>query len=306
MKPSALSFVAMTVTTIATSSALADQMVDPLTRPMNFSNAAAWNQPQAPTKLYGNTYYVGVFGLSSALIQTDAGLIVIDANMPQSVALIEANIRKLGFKVADIKFILTSHAHFDHVGGTAALQRDSRASVLASPLTANVLRTGNPAPDDPQYAELPIFPAIAQVREVHDGEVVRLGKTAITAHFTPGHAPGGVSWSWQSCEDQRCLNIVYGDSLHAVSTDGYHFSADANHGDLTASLRKSIQTIAALPCDILISAHPDQSELQNQLKRAQTQPTPNPFIDPHACKNYAANGLAFLEARVAREKAATQ
>jgi metallo-beta-lactamase class B len=282
----------------------AGDSIDPLTQAIHAGNSDQWNTSQTPMKLYGNTYYVGVLGLSSVLIDTGAGLMLIDGDMPQSVALIEANIRKLGFKVGDIKFILSSHAHFDHAGGIAALQRDSGAVVLASPLTAQVLRTGQPAVDDPQYPELSIFPAVGTLREVQDGEVVQLGKTAVKAHHTPGHAPGGVSWTWQSCEGGTCLNVVYADSLHAVSVDSYHYTADANHGDLTAPLRKSIQTIAALPCDILISAHPDQSDLQHHLQVAKTKPHPNPFIDANACRTYAADAQAFLDSRVASERAA--
>src|SRR5947209_14967531 len=92
-------------------------------------NAAKWNQPQEPQRIYGDTYYVGVAGLSSVLIHTDAGSILLDGDLPQSPPLIEANIRKLGFAITDVKLILNSHVHFDHAGGIARLQRDSGARV---------------------------------------------------------------------------------------------------------------------------------------------------------------------------------
>src|SRR4051794_22081653 len=93
---------------------------DPLTRAIQILAAVKWNQAVPATRIYGNTYYVGVAGLSSVLIRTNAGLVLLDGDLPQSVPLIEANVRKLGLRVEDIKFILNSHAHFDHAGGIAA------------------------------------------------------------------------------------------------------------------------------------------------------------------------------------------
>ena len=109
-----------------------------------------WSEPQEPAHIHGNTYYVGTAGLSSVLIHTDAGLILLDATLDSSAPLIEASIRKLGFKVDDIKLILNSHAHADHAGAIAALQRDSGAVVVASPSGARALRLGHAVDDDPQ------------------------------------------------------------------------------------------------------------------------------------------------------------
>src|SRR5262245_39991633 len=110
-----------------------------------------WNQPQAPFKLHGRSYYVGTRGLSAVLIQTSDGFIVLDGGLPQSAARIEANIRTLGFKVEHIKLIVNSHAHYDHAGGIARLQRDSGAKVAASASGAAALMSGKATPDDPQY-----------------------------------------------------------------------------------------------------------------------------------------------------------
>ncbi len=276
---------------------------DPLTQPIKNSNAAIWNRPQAPMRLYGDSYYVGVAGLSSVLIRTEAGSILIDGAMPQSVALIEANIRKLGFNVEDIKFVLNSHAHPDHAGGIAALVRDSGATAVASPAAAKVLRTGRWDPDDPQAGDISPFPPVNRVREIHDGETLRLGQTAIVAHFTPGHSPGGTSWTWDSCERGKCLHLVFADSLSPVSVPGFHFLADAKHPDLGAGLRKSIQIVRDLPCDILISAHPDVAGVDKALARAATLPKTNPFIDAHACRDYADLFDKMLDARIAEERA---
>ena len=119
--------------------------------PMTCTNCAEWNTPRAPFKVFGNTYFVGSQGLSSLLIATDAGLVLIDVALPQSAPLIDANIRTLGFRPTDIKYILSSHAHFDHVGGMRSMQRFTRATVLASSETARALGLGHPVPEDPQF-----------------------------------------------------------------------------------------------------------------------------------------------------------
>ena len=297
---------AMILGGLALAAASLAKAADPLTQPIVYGDTEQWNRPHAPQRIYGETYYVGVAGLSSVLIHTDDGLILIDGDLPQSAPLIEANIAKLGFKLTDVKYVLNSHAHNDHAGGIAALVRDSGATAVASPSGAKALRQGRLVADDPQAADAKTasFPAVARVRNIGDGEILRLGNTAITAHFTPGHTPGSTSWTWKSCENGRCLDVVYADSLTSISSQGFHFLADASHGDLTASFRKSIQTVANLPCDILISAHPDASGTDERLAKLAVQRDPNPMIDKQACRRYAAKYEKMLDQRIAKEKAA--
>jgi metallo-beta-lactamase class B len=276
---------------------------DPLTRPIVSDAAANWNRAQAPLRIHGDTYYVGMHGLSSILIHGDAGSILIDGDLPQSAREIEAHIRQLGFRLEDVKLILNSHAHFDHAGGIAALQRDSGAEVLASPSGAQALRSGRVVPDDPQAGFSDNgFPAVARVRDVHDGETVRLGNLAVTAHFTPGHTPGSTTWTWRSCEKDKCLDVVYADSLNAISAPGFHYLADATHADLAATFRNSIDKVAALPCDILVSVHPEIAGVDRKLEQIARKPKKNPFIDAQACQNYADTYRDMLDARLKRER----
>jgi metallo-beta-lactamase class B len=174
--------------------------LDPLTQPIASPYAAQWNRPQQPARIHGDTYYVGVGGLSVALIHTRDGLILIDGALPQSVAAIKEHLLELGFR-RDIKFILNTEAHFDHSGGIAALARDSGAQVVASPLGAQALRAGSVLAMDPQAGEIDPMPAVENVREIADGETLQLGEVTITARYTPGHTPGSTSWTWVSCED---------------------------------------------------------------------------------------------------------
>jgi metallo-beta-lactamase class B len=262
---------------------------------------ADWNDPQEPFAVFGNTYYVGVRGLSSVLITSPAGHILIDGGSPKSPVQIAAHIRQLGFKVEDIKYILNSHEHFDHAGGIAELQRLSGATVLASVQGEQVLRTSLVSKGDPQFQHLttPMSP-VANTRAVGDGEVITLGPLSVKAHYTPGHTQGGTSWTWRSAEGGKTANLVYADSLNAIAAGTFRYSGDKAYPQARADLEKSIATVAAFDCDILISAHPEVSELWER-KEKQAVSGNAAFIDTQACRNYAAKGRAKLERTLAAE-----
>jgi metallo-beta-lactamase class B len=266
--------------------------------PIVCTSCDEWNAPQVPLRVFGNTYYVGTAGLSSVLVTSDAGHILIDGALPQSAPLIEANIRALGFQLRDVRLILNSHEHYDHAGGIAALQRASGARVAASPSAARAFQLGHPTPEDPQYqsGRKLAYPPIAKVETIADGATLKVGSLSITAHFTPGHTPGATSWSWRSCEGSRCVNIVYSDSLNAVSDDGFKFTA---HSPL---FRRSINRVEQLPCDIVIPPHPGFINLSDKAARMKAKPQENPFVDSNACRSYAALARKRLEARVAEER----
>jgi metallo-beta-lactamase class B len=196
-------------------------------RPSPCANCAVWNMPQEPFRIYGNTYYVGTHGLGSALITSPDGHILIDGALPESVPQIVAHIRSLGFRVEDIKLIVNTHVHFDHAGGIADLQKLSGARVVASPWTADVMKKGIVPRDDPQFGIVVPIARIARVTTLKDGEILQAGSVTVTAHFTPGHTPGGTSWTWRSCENNRCVNLVYADSLTRYLRMGFS-SAAAN------------------------------------------------------------------------------
>lgn len=264
-------------------------------------NCDAWNEAQAPFRVHGDTYYVGTAGLSAVLIDTGEGLILIDGALAQSAPLIDDNIRQLGFETTDIRIILNSHAHYDHAGGVNALQSYTGARVLASEASRTALSQGNLEPDDPQFGFGPEhngFPAVAGVEVIEDRGAVRLGNTTLTLYHTPGHTPGGSTWTWQSCDDEGCLDIVYADSISAVSAEGYRF-ADGAAEDIRASAAR----IAALPCDLLLSPHPFLFQMQDKLAARTEQPDADPFIDGEACRVYGEYFDEWLDKRLAQESA---
>jgi metallo-beta-lactamase class B len=226
--------------------------------PKNCSECAAWNRPHAPIHVFGNTWWVGVDGLSVVAIDTGAGVILLDGALPQSVPLVKASLASVGLKLSDVKLIASSHTHFDHAGGIAELQKETGATVLASKRSSEALRAGCPNSDDPQAAfgcKANGFPPVTgPIRIIGDGEVVKLGNVELSAHLTPGHTPGSTTWTWKSCEGKRCLDIVYADSLNPVSADGFQFRP------IASAFRVSIAKVASMPCDVLLSAHPDASD----------------------------------------------
>ncbi len=260
-------------------------------------NCDDWNLPQQPFRVYGNTWYVGTAGLSSILVESDSGLLLFDGGLPQSAALIDANIRSLGFDPMKISAIFVSHAHFDHAGGVAALQRLTGATVYSSVEGVKTLRSGRLQPDDPQYAEKVEngFAAISNVVAVQDGDVLNIDGVSVEAVYTPGHTPGGTSWTWKTCALDACYNVVYADSLTAVSADGYFFSA----GSAANQLIESADRISLLDCDILLSPHPFFFGMQDKLERVDEG---NPFVNNVACAIYADVSLDWLQQRLNAER----
>jgi metallo-beta-lactamase class B len=252
------------------------------------------NKPAPPVRIHANTYLVGSCGLSSVLIVGDQGDILIDGAAEQDGELIADNIGALGYRVQDIRYILTSHEHYDHVGGVAKLQQMSGAKVVTSGPAAKVLSSGVPATDDPQFGIVKPFPPAQVGRTVGDGDEVRLGNLMVTALTTPGHAAGSLSWRWVSCDGGVCRTIVYADILAPVSNDTYRFS---DHPAVVAAFRSSIAKIAASPCEILLTPTPSASDMPERLALGR------PLLDPDACRKYASARTRDLDIRLAKESA---
>ena len=268
---------------------------DPLTQGYgedDCPSCAGWNVPHAPFQIFGNTYYVGTEGLASVLVTSPTGHVLIDGGLPDSAPLIEENIRSLGFAITDVELILNSHAHFDHAGGIAALQRASGARVMASGPSAAEIRQGNSGPDDPQYGLLYCYPPVSTVEEFPFGETITLGSLSLTPHSTPAHTTGGTTWSWRVCEAEECLDLVYADSQTPISADGYRFTDSAD----LASFERGFGVLEDLPCDILITPHPSASAFWERREG------PVGLVDPEACGRYAASARERLARRLASEQ----
>jgi len=264
--------------------------------PVPCSTDPSWDEPTAPRHIYANTWYVGTCAISAILITSDAGHILIDGVTDQAAPQIEANIRALGFEPKDVRYIVSSHEHIDHVGGIARLQRDTAARVAAREPAASALERGHSDRGDPQFLSVAKFPPVASVQRIVDGDTLRVGPLALTAHATPGHTVGGTSWTWSSCDGAICRAMVYADSVTPFSDKVYRYSDNAG---MVAAFRDSLTTIAALPCEILLTPHPSASRLLERLDPA----SGIALVDTGACRAYAATGTEKLEARLSKERA---
>lgn len=280
--------IARTIATFAivlAQSAATGEPDDRMLRPIVPEYASRWLGAQEPVQVYGNTYLVGFEGLNIALIDTGDGLVLIDGALPQAVPMIKENIRKLGFRIEDVKLILSTEPHYDHAGGIAALARDSGATVVAGAAAVDALRSGRSDPHDPQHGLVAEFHGIENVRGINDRETMTLGNTTITAIATPGHTRGSTSWTWRSCVGVECLDAVFASSVNPVSADDYRFS---EHEAVVSAFRKTFETFETLPCDILFQSHSGVPS-----RKSENGPTP--------CNDYASRYEAVLDARLADE-----
>lgn len=253
-----------------------------------------WSDPAPPLRLFGNVYHVGTCGIVALLVTGPEGHILFDGATAGAAPLIAANIERLGFKLDEVEWIVTSHEHHDHVGGVAELQRLTGARLAARAEARRALETGRLDPSDPQAGLHDPFPAARVDRELRDGEPLVVGPLVVTLHATPGHALGSTSWSWRSCEGSECRKVAFADSVTAVSSDDYRFS---EHPDYVAMFRQGMDAIAAIDCDLLITPHPGASTLHERLAGDA------PLADEAACRNYAGFGRRNLDERLAREAA---
>lgn len=253
-----------------------------------------WDTPAPPVRIHGDSYLVGTCGISAILIAGKAGHILIDSGTEKGSDVVLANIRALGFKPKDIRVLLATHEHIDHVGGMSVLQQATGAQLYASPTAAKVFETGAATPDDPQAGEHPAIRAARVDRTLSDGEEIRLGNLMVKVMTTPGHTPGAMSYRWVACDGGVCRTIVYADSMSPISRDGYKFS---DHSDYLTAYRAGIAKIAASPCDILVTPHPSASDMRSRMIGEK------PWEDQNGCKAYAGSVTKRLDERLTKEAA---
>jgi metallo-beta-lactamase class B len=261
-------------------------------------DTSGWNKPHKPFQIYGNTYYVGTAELSSILITSEFGHVLIDGALPESVAQIKANIEALGFKLTDVKAILNTHTHPDHAGGIAELQKISGADVYALRPANDVLTSGKATADDPQGATKGIgIPKVSRVWVAQDDQQIGIGSIRMRAIATPGHTPGGTTWTWDACEGSKCLKAVMADSLNPVSSDKYRFT---DHPEVLQSFEKSYKRLESLPCEVLLTPHPAQSQMFERLDKGAANT--EAVKDAEGCRKYVATARKALDERLQSEK----
>lgn len=254
-----------------------------------------WGDPAPPAHVFGKTWYVGTCGITSLLVETPGGLVLLDGGIPQAASLVLDNVRKLGFDPRSIRWILVSHEHFDHAGALAEIQRQTGARVIAGPNQAPMLNSGKADPADPQaplLAKEPMQPVKVARTQKH-GTALSAGGIKFTAWANPAHSPGSTSWTWQQCQAGECRTLAYADSATTISAEGYRF---LDHPQRMRDVQQGLAVIAALPCDILVTPHPAASNLFGRLSGLQ------PLVQPGACTAYAEGAGKRYSQRLMTEK----
>ncbi len=224
-----------------------------------------WSKPFPAHKVIGNVYFVGSVNLATYLITTPDGHILVNTDFEETVPVIRAGVEKLGFKFTDIKIILGSHAHGDHMEGDAMVKELTAARVMAMAQDVPALKKMRPG-----GKEHPID------RVLQDGEEVKLGGTALTAHLTAGHTQGCTTWTMKATEAGKSYDVVIVCSVGW--NPGYVLVNNKDYPRIADDYMHSFATLRKLPCDVFLGAHPSFYDMDAKYEKLQ-KGGPNPFID---------------------------
>ena len=262
-------------------------------------NNPDWTQPLAPHRVIGNVYYVGSKGLASYLITTAQGHILINSSLESSVPLIQASVEKLGFKFADIKILLISHAHWDHCAGSAAVIKLTGAKYMVMQGDAVVVEAGGKG--DFHYSEAPgtHFPPAKVDRVLHDGDEVKLGDMALVARKTAGHTKGCTTWTWKVTEAGKTYNVVVVGSPNV--NPGFKLVNNSTYPQIALDYENTFRVLKSLPCDVFLGAHGDYYGMLSKLDRAREDGL-NPFLDTEGYKRYITGREQAFRAELKRQQ----
>ena len=258
------------------------------TTPVQAQTNPDWHATIPAFKIAGNLYYVGTADLAVYLINTPEGNILINSDFPEDVPLIRKSIEQLGFKYSDTKILLISHAHGDHDAATGIIRKDTGAKLMI--MDADV-------PEEESTARG--RPGAHFDRVLHDGDIVELGGSKLTAHLTPGHTRGCTTWTMQVEEGGRKLNAVIIGSPNVNA--GYILVGNKNYPQIAEDYVKTFKVLKDLPCDLFLGAHGAYFGMKAKYAKLATA-GPNPFIDPAGYKAYVSEREATFLKEWERQK----
>lgn len=261
----------------------------------------AWRAPVPPRRLVGNIYYVGAIGVSSFLITTADGHILIDTGFEDTVPIIRRGVEQLGFQIADIKYILSSHAHIDHTGGHAAMKRLTGASIVASAADARVLASGGADDFIPFPKDLIVYAPVRADRRVGDGESVTLGGVTLTANLTPGHTRGATTWTMNVTESGRTFDVVFFSS--ASLNSGTRLLGRPAYPEIVDDFERTFVRLKSLSCDIFFAPHGGQFAMAEKFARHERGER-DAFVDPDGWRTLIANAEKAYRDQLKAEQAA--
>lgn len=259
---------------------------------------ATWTSPVEPFNVFGNLYYVGTAELSSWLIVTDDGYILLDAPLDENVPLLLSNIETLGFEPAKIRILLNSHAHVDHAGGLAAIKSKTGAHLYMSRADAELAARGGR--DDFAFADGATFPPVRADIIVADGDKVTLGVTTLTAMITPGHTKGNTTWTTTLSDGNREYLVVFAPSL---SAPGYKLVDNHAYPEIVDDYRATFERLAKLKPDIFLATHGSFFDLEANASARRSGRGPNPFVAPRAYAEFVARWREQFEKELEAQSA---
>jgi metallo-beta-lactamase class B len=271
------------------------------------ADPSSWTTQIAPFQIADNLYYVGSQDLASYLVVTPAGDILINANLPSSPPQIRASVEKLGFRWSDVKILLNSQAHFDHMGGAAQVLRETHAQDMVMDGDVHVVETGGRSDFLAPSRNVPGYPPARVDRVLHDGDVVRLGSVSLTARKTAGHTRGCTTWTIQAHlpgdPPDRLRNLVIVGGVGFWSE--YHFVATphrpASYPGIAADFQRTFVTLQGLPCDVFLGAHGSYFGMQQKLRRYPQQ-GPHVFIDPAGYRAFVRDAQRTFQRALAQQQ----
>jgi metallo-beta-lactamase class B len=251
-------------------------------------------------RVIGNVYYVGSKELASYLITTPDGHVLINSGFESTVPLIRAAVESLGFKMRDIKTLLASHAHSDHVAGHALVKELTGAKVYVMRGDDEVVASGGKG----QYLYTTSrWKPCAVDRVLDDGEEIKLGSVILTARRTPGHTRGCTTWTWRAGDGVKTYDVVVVGSPNINA--GYRLVNNTNYPEIADDFTKTFQTLKSLPCDVFLGAHGDYYGMIAKYERTKTGASTNPFVDPLGYRTYVElKEKAFRDLLAAQRSAA--
>jgi len=265
------------------------------------ANPPEWTRPFPPFRIAGNLYYVGSEDLAAYLVTTPQGNILINSNLESSPEQIKQSVEQLGFKFADTKILLISHAHFDHCAGSARLVKMTGAKYYVMDADVPVVEAGGR--NDFNYASHKEmwFPPANVDRVLHDGDTVSLGGTVLTAHKTAGHTKGTTTWTLDEAEAGKTLHVVIVGSPNV--NPGYKLVGNTAYPRIAEDYRHEFQVLKALPCDIFLRAHGGYFDMKAKYERWKAGDR-NAFIDPDGYKGYIADRQQAFEGEYRKQLSA--
>lgn len=240
-----------------------------------------WNDPFPPHRIADNLYYVGSKGLSTYLITGSKGHILINSSFDRTVPLIRASVEKLGYKFSDVKILLGSHAHNDHMEGNALVKELTGAQVYVMRGDEQVIANGGKG----QYLYDAAWKPCKVDRVLNDGDTVTLGEAVLHAHHTPGHTRGCTTWTMQVKDSGKALDVVIVGSVNV--NPGFQLVNNNDYPEMANDYARTFRVMKALHCDIFLGAHGSYYDMEAKYARIK-RGAANPFVDPDGYRDYIA------------------